>query len=166
MLVYIMRMYQFREKYLRIVFSSLIIGSILFVFSGVTIPKITGASNNISSINSGIDSSKYNSIGIEVIVPIFSPVKPLDFIKNAEAFDKLPSGTKVSFTYGEPKTNKALGKAPVSITVTYPDNSQDIVPAALTVIDNRTQQSNNTSSDYNESGFTLSNIKDSRNVCC
>lgn len=77
---------------------------------------------------------KYNPKGKEVVISIGSSIDPLNFIENSDAINQLPQGTKVTWTYGNPDVSKACKNAPISITVTYPDGSTDIVPAALTIL--------------------------------
>ncbi|OTO01310.1 Rib/alpha-like domain-containing protein, partial [Enterococcus sp. 5B3_DIV0040] len=82
----------------------------------------------------------YNPQGKEIVAYVGDTIEPLAGIQNPEAFDLLPKGTTVTWSYGEPSTEKTLNKAKISITFTYPDNSIDVVPSALTVLERPVNQ--------------------------
>ena len=79
------------------------------------------------------DAHRFNPKGQDIVVNVGEKVDPLLGIYKPEAFELLPKGTAVVWTYGEPKTDKLLERGKVSISVKYPDGTEDIVYTTLTV---------------------------------
>lgn len=80
--------------------------------------------------------SQYNLKGQDIVVNVGDKVDPLLGIYKPEAFKMLPEGTILAWKYGEPKTDKKIDRDKVSISVKYPDGTEDIVYTTLTVKEN------------------------------
>lgn len=141
---------------------NILVNDLLKIFQEIKAMKeeLLKAQNTLTHAVS--QAQQYNPKGKEIIISIGNPLQPLDFIQNAEAITKLPQGTTVNWTYGEPKTDTTYQKAAISITFTYPDGSTDIVPASLTVLSSKEPEASTDSKPLEETtNNRLNNTTDS-----